>query len=131
MSAYDDMKHELCSAPKQWLVTGVAGFIGSNLLEELLQLDQQVVGLDNFSTGKPENMEEVKRLVTRQQWQNFHFIQGDIRNFATCRLTSRASQQSPNQSRKEGALLYPRSKTTNRRQAIPHERIRQQPPDDP
>lgn len=84
MSAYDDLKNELSRAPQQWLVTGVAGFIGSNLLEELLQLDQQVVGLDNFSTGKRDNLCDVRSLVTRQQWKQFRFIEGDIRNFESC-----------------------------------------------
>lgn len=88
MSAYGDLKDELRRAPRRWLVTGVAGFIGSNLLEELLQLDQQVVGLDNFSTGKPENLNEVQGLVTDQQWQRFSFIEGDIRNLATCLAAS-------------------------------------------
>ena len=64
MSAYDQLQTELKAAPKTWLVTGVAGFIGSNLLEALLKLDQRVVGLDNFSTGKTKNLEEVRALVS-------------------------------------------------------------------
>ena len=56
MSAYDQLQQELKAAPKTWLVTGVAGFIGSNLLETLLQLNQRVAGLDNFSTGKKKNL---------------------------------------------------------------------------
>jgi UDP-N-acetylglucosamine 4-epimerase len=67
-----------------WLVTGVAGFIGSNLLETLLKLDQHVVGLDNFATGYQHNLEEVKSLVTPAQWANFQFIQGDIRHLEDC-----------------------------------------------
>ena len=55
MTAYDDMRNKLQAAPKRWLITGVAGFIGSNLLEQLLRLDQHVIGLDNFSTGKRSN----------------------------------------------------------------------------
>jgi UDP-N-acetylglucosamine/UDP-N-acetylgalactosamine 4-epimerase len=70
--------------PGTWLVTGVAGFIGSNLLEALLKLDQKVVGLDNFSTGYQKNLDEVKGLVSQEQWQNFRFIQGDIRDQDTC-----------------------------------------------
>ena len=67
------------------LITGAAGFIGSNLLEALLKLDQKVVGLDNFSTGHRHNLEQVKALVTPDQWRNFSFIEGDIRNPEHCR----------------------------------------------
>jgi len=59
-SAYADITRTLKASPKTWLVTGVAGFIGSNLLEQLLKLDQTVVGLDNFSTGKQRNLDEVQ-----------------------------------------------------------------------
>ena len=71
--------------PKTWLVTGVAGFIGSNLLETLLKLDQKVVGLDNFATGHQRNLDEVRNSVTNDQWQRFSFIEGDIRNLEHCR----------------------------------------------
>src|SRR5437762_10887446 len=84
MSAYDKVQMALRAAPKTWLVTGVAGFIGSNLLEALLKLDQAVVGLDNFSTGRLENLHEVKTLVTDEQWSRFRFIEGDIADLATC-----------------------------------------------
>ncbi|MGA4816531.1 GDP-mannose 4,6-dehydratase [Pseudomonas aeruginosa] len=70
--------------PKVWLITGVAGFIGSNLLETLLKLDQKVVGLDNFATGHQRNLDEVRSLVSEKQWSNFKFIQGDIRNLDDC-----------------------------------------------
>lgn len=85
MSAYDQLQKELKAAPKTWLVTGVAGFIGSNLLEALLQLDQRVAGLDNFSTGKKKNLEEVKALVSPAQWRRFRFLEGDIADLAACR----------------------------------------------
>ena len=75
----------LVSEPKTWLVTGVAGFIGSNLLETLLKLDQTVVGLDNFSTGHRANLEDVQQCVSGEQWRRFHFIEGDILNYDTCR----------------------------------------------
>ncbi len=75
---------ELRQAPKIWLVTGVAGFIGSNLLEALLKLDQRVVGLDNFSTGYQHNLDEVQSLVTPAQWANFQLNQGDIRKLEDC-----------------------------------------------
>jgi len=85
MTAYESLKQQLIGEPNTWLVTGVAGFIGSNLLEVLLKLNQRVVGLDNFSTGYQRNLDEVKTLVTPDQWANFTFIQGDIRNLDECR----------------------------------------------
>jgi len=72
------------ATPRTWLVTGVAGFIGSNLLESLLKLDQRVVGLDNFSTGHRSNLELVRKAVGAQAWKNFRMIKGDIRSPATC-----------------------------------------------
>jgi len=84
MTTYDNLKNEMRHKPKQWLITGVAGFIGSNLLEQLLLLDQEVVGLDNYSTGKRENLSDVKELVSQQQWSRFNFIEGDIRDLSTC-----------------------------------------------
>jgi UDP-N-acetylglucosamine 4-epimerase len=71
-------------APRSWLVTGAAGFIGSHLVEHLLALDQKVVGLDNFSTGKPDNLHLVRRAVGEARWQSFRFIEGDIRSLETC-----------------------------------------------
>ena len=85
MTAYESLQQQLKSKPKTWLVTGVAGFIGSNILETLLKLDQRVVGLDNFSTGYKRNLDEVKTLVTSDQWTHFTFIEGDIRNLDDCR----------------------------------------------
>lgn len=84
MSNYQKIKIQLKSNPKVWLITGVAGFIGSNLLEHLLKLDQTIIGLDNFATGHQCNLDEVKGLVSEVQWQKFHFIEGDIRNYETC-----------------------------------------------
>jgi UDP-N-acetylglucosamine/UDP-N-acetylgalactosamine 4-epimerase len=84
MSAYDELQTELRAKPKTWLVTGVAGFIGSNLLEALLKLDQQVIGLDNLSTGKLKNLEEVKGLVSPAQWARFRFLEGDIGDLNRC-----------------------------------------------
>ncbi|WPO98861.1 NAD-dependent epimerase/dehydratase family protein [Pseudomonas sp. HR96] len=84
MTAYAELLQALPGAPKKWLVTGVAGFIGSNLLEHLLKLDQQVLGLDNFATGYQRNLDEVRLLVTERQWSRFTLIQGDIRNLADC-----------------------------------------------
>lgn len=84
MKAYKAIVDTLPRAPRTWLITGVAGFIGSNLLETLLKLDQRVVGLDNFATGHQRNLDEVKSLVSPQQWSAFNFIQGDIRNLEDC-----------------------------------------------
>lgn len=84
MTRYEQIKTELLSSPKTWLVTGVAGFIGSNLLEHLLKLNQKVVGLDNFATGHQHNLDEVQGLVSAEQWQGFNFIEGDIRNYQDC-----------------------------------------------
>jgi UDP-N-acetylglucosamine 4-epimerase len=70
--------------PKRWLVTGAAGFIGSNLVEALLSLDQEVVGLDSFATGYQTNIDDLKRILPPQQWGRFKFIQGDIRDVGVC-----------------------------------------------
>ncbi|HIA7812548.1 TPA: NAD-dependent epimerase/dehydratase family protein, partial [Escherichia coli] len=85
MNSYEIIKKNLLTSKKKWLITGVAGFIGSNLLEQLLKLDQDVVGLDNFSTGHQHNLDLVKELVTPEQWSRFKFIKGDIRNLEDCR----------------------------------------------
>jgi UDP-N-acetylglucosamine/UDP-N-acetylgalactosamine 4-epimerase len=81
---YTQLKTSLLASPKTWLVTGVAGFIGSNLLETLLKLNQNVVGLDNFETGYQKNLEAVQRLVTSEQWSRFRFYEGDICNLVAC-----------------------------------------------
>lgn len=85
MTKYEEIQQNLLAAPKIWLVTGVAGFVGSNLLEKLLKLNQTVVGLDNFATGHQHNLDEVKSLVDKSQWTRFTFSEGDICDFDTCR----------------------------------------------
>jgi len=85
MTRYEELLQTLPQDPKTWLVTGVAGFIGSNLLETLLKLNQTVIGLDNFATGYQRNLDEVQTLVTAEQWARFRFIEGDIRNLDDCR----------------------------------------------
>ncbi|VTU40972.1 UDP-glucose 4-epimerase [Variovorax sp. PBS-H4] len=85
MIAYAQLQARLATDPRTWLVTGVAGFIGSNLLEALLKLGQRVVGIDNFSTGHRRNLEQVQGLVTPAQWDNFRFLQADIREAGDCR----------------------------------------------
>ena len=84
MSEFEKLCEQLASSPKKWLITGVAGFIGSNLLETLLKLGQTVVGLDNFVTGHQRNLVEVKSTVSEEQWANFSFIEGDIIDYDTC-----------------------------------------------
>ena len=90
MTTYEAVQERLKIRPRTWLVTGVAGFIGSNLLETLLNLDQRVVGLDNFSLGKPGNLAQVKGAVSDSRWKNFRFIRGDIRSLDTCRQACRS-----------------------------------------
>jgi UDP-N-acetylglucosamine 4-epimerase len=85
MSRYNEIKTELLAEPKTWLVTGVAGFIGSNLLETLLKLNQKVVGLDNFATGHQHNLDEVKTEVSEEQFKRFTFVKGDIRSLDACK----------------------------------------------
>ncbi|PKH64262.1 Vi polysaccharide biosynthesis UDP-N-acetylglucosaminuronic acid C-4 epimerase TviC [Psychrobacter sp. 4Dc] len=84
VTTYQQVTDILVNEPKTWLITGVAGFIGSNLLETLLLLNQKVVGLDNFATGFQHNLDEVQSLITAEQWQRFTFIEGDIRNLTDC-----------------------------------------------
>lgn len=84
-TTYQRLLEQLATEPRTWLVSGVAGFIGSNLLETLLKLDQHVVGLDNFETGYQRNLDEVCTLVSPAQWARFSFMNGDIRNIDECR----------------------------------------------
>jgi len=72
-----------------WLLTGVAGFIGSNLLEALLKRDQHVVGFDNYSTGREQNLQQVEQSVRANQWSRFSMIRGDICDLKTCQLATR------------------------------------------
>ncbi len=81
---YNHIKEHLLKNQKTWLITGVAGFIGSNLAEALLKLNQKVIGLDNFSTGHHYNLEQIKASITDKQWGNFNFQEGDITHFETC-----------------------------------------------
>lgn len=84
-SRYEQAKADLKANPKTWLITGVAGFIGSNLLETLLKLNQTVVGLDNFATGHQHNLDEVQEEVSAAEWARFNFIEGDICNIDDCK----------------------------------------------
>ena len=84
---YEKVRSTLSATPSSWLVTGAAGFIGSNLVQELLGLGQTVVGLDNFSTGYQANLDEA---VSASAHANgtFRFIQGDIRDLGVCQTAA-------------------------------------------
>lgn len=84
MSRYQEVRQHLRVNCYHWLITGVAGFIGSNLLESLLELNQQVTGLDNFSTGHRHNLDQVQQSVGPERWHHFHFVEGDIRKPEDC-----------------------------------------------
>src|SRR5216110_793480 len=85
MTTYEAVQERSTIRPRTWLVTGVAGFIGSNLLETLLKLDQRVVGLDNFSAGKKSNLEEVAALAGPERWGQFRCLEADIKDLTVCR----------------------------------------------
>jgi len=89
MTAYESLQRDLPRRTATWLVTGAAGFIGSNLVETLLKLDQRVIGLDNFATGHRRNLAEVQELVTRRQWARFRFLEGDLGDLKACRRACR------------------------------------------
>jgi len=88
MEEYNKLKEHLLNNQYKWLITGVSGFIGSNLLEELLNLNQTVVGLDNFSTGHQKNLNEIKLQCSKELWTNFTFIEGSICDLETCKKVS-------------------------------------------
>jgi UDP-N-acetylglucosamine 4-epimerase len=83
------LKNLMAGRKRTWLVTGSAGFIGSQLVEQLLRLGQQVVGLDNFATGHRANLEEVERSVGPQAWRQHRFIEASIVDPAGCREACR------------------------------------------
>ena len=88
MNAYFQLREELAAEPRTWLITGVAGFIGSHLLETLLRLGQRVAGLDNFSTGSPQNLADVQARVSAEQWARFTFQKGSVADMGACREAS-------------------------------------------
>lgn len=89
MNQYNLVQQQLLQVQKTWLVTGCAGFIGSNLVETLLKLDQKVIGLDNFSTGYRHNLEDIRANVSEGEWENFTFHEGDIADYSFCEQVSR------------------------------------------
>ena len=90
MYKYSEILKILEKEPKTWLITGVAGFIGSNLLESLLLLDQNLVGIDNFSTGHIKNLDEVRLAVGEERWKKFKFVEGDISDFKDCQIACKS-----------------------------------------
>ena len=91
MNHYSETLSQLQKKPESWLITGAAGFIGSNLIEQLLKNNQTVIGLDNFSTGHLTNLDQVRTSVSLEQWQHFKFIEGDIRDLKTCRMACQSA----------------------------------------
>ncbi len=91
MTKYEQLQEYLKDNQKTWLITGVAGFIGSNLLEKLLVLDQKVVGLDNFETGYKHNVDEALHdasdIIGKNISDNFKFVEGDIKSVSDCKLS--------------------------------------------
>jgi UDP-N-acetylglucosamine 4-epimerase len=91
MTPYEELQERLKSRPRFWVVTGAAGFIGSHLVEALLKLNQRVAGLDNLSTGRRANLEQVRNAVSESQWRGFRLLEGDIRESEACRRACRAA----------------------------------------
>jgi len=87
VTAYEEVKKELLDHPKRWVVSGAAGFIGSHLVENLLRLGQQVIGLDNFATGHQHNLDDIRNSVGNDTWKRFTFVEGDIRKPDDCART--------------------------------------------
>ena len=90
MKTYEEQLARIEARPRTWLVTGAAGFIGSHLTQALLSAGQSVVGLDNFSTGKPENLVSIRNNLKEKPWRAFRFIEGDIRSPEACREACRS-----------------------------------------
>ena len=84
MTDYSELQTSLVADLKTWLVAGIAGFIGSNLWETLLKLNQCMVEMDNFSTDYQHNFYKVQSVVTTEQCANFQFFEDDIRNLTDC-----------------------------------------------
>jgi UDP-N-acetylglucosamine 4-epimerase len=89
VKTYEEAQQHIRNRPLTWLVTGAAGFIGSHLVERLLALDQAVLGLDNFSTGKRANLASVGQAAGAARWSRFRLIEGDTRSLETCREACR------------------------------------------
>lgn len=84
MTKFEKVCETLKKTQKIWLVTGAAGFIGSNITEKLLKLNQTVIALDDLSTGFQHNLDDIKANVTSEQWGNLTFVLGDVRDFTVC-----------------------------------------------
>lgn len=88
LTIYQEKLANIGRCDKHWLITGVAGFIGSHLLETLLLLDQRVTGLDNFATGHSRNLRDVETSVGDERWSRFKLVEGDIRDISSCRVAT-------------------------------------------
>tara|TARA_B100001250_G_scaffold231588_1_gene198812 strand:+ start:3147 stop:4172 length:1026 start_codon:yes stop_codon:yes gene_type:complete len=84
MNLYIKIKKKLKRKPKNWLVTGAAGFVGSNLVEELLNLDQKVIGIDNFSNSTYENIKKIEKSFSKKKLKKFKFLKLDLINYKKC-----------------------------------------------
>ena len=93
MTRYEELRAELRSSPRTWLVTGAAGFIGSHLIEGLLKLGQDVRGLDNFATGHRSNLDAVRDAVGSEAWSRFSFMEGDIRDVDVCHKAAQGRER--------------------------------------
>ncbi|MEA2111204.1 MAG: SDR family oxidoreductase [Campylobacterota bacterium] len=85
MSQFNTLLESFKTQQRQWLVTGCAGFIGSNLAEFLLRHNQKVIGLDNFSTGHQKNIDAIRNSIDTEFHKNFTFVEGDICDYSTCK----------------------------------------------
>lgn len=83
---FEEKIQECLKEQKTWLVTGAAGFIGSNIVEILLKHNQKVVGLDNFSTGHKKNLQEIKNNISTEQYTLFQFVEGDVQDLNICQV---------------------------------------------
>ena len=116
MNAFDRLASSLLAQPRRWLVTGVAGFIGSNLLQSLLRARPDGDGLDNFATGHRANLDEVRASVSPERWARFRFVEGDVASPEVCARRGRLRRRDPAPGRARlGAALDRATRSTRTR----------------